>query len=480
VIIAPGPRWAYAATWPTTVAPPEGPIMIEIEIEVMEGAVGLGCLSADMGAFVGKEMMLGAAPGVQTARLAVPEAEAVGHLLLRNVAADGSTSRASLRAIRAARARPAQAVQSRVLDPAVRSFALDQVFDAAAAPRPGRDITILPVEEMGTVLGFPAPYVPGQIVHRYGLEDFKTEIDESDIYRYLYRELRPRRHLEFGTYEGFGVVLCASSCEAEIWTVNLPEGERDSAGAPRYGAQLLPGESSPLPPGVAGDAGERIGWRYRAAGYGSRVHQMLMDSRDFPVDEFPPGFFDTALIDGGHTPEVVASDTDVALRLVRAGGVIIWHDFCPDPVALLPPKPAEASCVPGWTTTTGGAANSRRCTGCGRAGCCLECEPESMQRQQHKLCVCPARHKCRLAEGGSAAPSRHRRERRYQHVLGSVPPEALRDRDRSADPGGRALECRGSGPGHSLSSRLGWSWSPDRSGANGNAIFSDECCPRVR
>ena len=334
VIIAPGPRWAYAATWPTTVAPPEGPIMIEIEIEVMEGAVGLGCLSADMGAFVGKEMMLGAAPGVQTARLAVPEAEAVGHLLLRNVAADGSTSRASLRAIRAARARPAQPVQSRVLDPAVRSFALDQVFDAAAAPRPGRDITILPVEEMGTVLGFPAPYVPGQIVHRYGLEDFKTEIDESDIYRYLYRELRPRRHLEFGTYEGFGVVLCASSCEAEIWTVNLPEGERDSAGAPRYGAQLLPGESSPLPPGVAGDAGERIGWRYRAAGYGSRVHQMLMDSRDFPVDEFPPGFFDTALIDGGHTPEVVASDTDVALRLVRAGGVIIWHDFCPDPVAL--------------------------------------------------------------------------------------------------------------------------------------------------
>jgi FkbM family methyltransferase len=333
-ILAPGPRWAYAATWPTTMAPPEGPIMVEVEIEVMEGAVGLGCLSADMGAFVGKEMMLGAAPGVQTARLAVPEAGAVRHFVLRNAAEDGSASRASLRAIRVARARPAQAVHSRVLDPAVHSFALDQVFDATASPRPGRDISILPVEEMGAALGFPAPYMPDRIVHRYGLEGFKTEIDEAGIYRYLYRQIRPRRHLEFGTYEGFGVVLCASSCEAEIWTVNLPKGERDADGAPRYAAQRLPGETAAPPAGVAGDAGERIGWRYRAAGHGSRVHQMLIDSRDFPVDEFPPGFFDTVLVDGGHTPEVVASDTDTALRLVRAGGVVLWHDFCPDPVAL--------------------------------------------------------------------------------------------------------------------------------------------------
>ena len=183
----------------------------------------------------------------------------------------------------------------------MRSFALDQVFDATAAPRAGRDIAILPVEEMAAELGFPFPDVPDRTVYRYGLEDFKTEIDEAGIYRYLYSQIRPKRHLEFGTYEGFGVVLCASSCEAEIWTVNLPEGERDPHGAPRYPA---PGETINRPAGEAGDAGERIGWRYRAAGYAYRVHQMLIDSRDFPVDEFPPGFFDTVLIDGGHSPEV--------------------------------------------------------------------------------------------------------------------------------------------------------------------------------
>jgi FkbM family methyltransferase len=333
-LVLPGPRWSYAASFPLAEAPPEGPLLVEAEVEVLAGAVGLGGLTADMGAFLGKEVMLSAAPGVQTARLLVPEAGGLGHLVLRNVADDGAEGRASLRALRAATARPATPRLSRVLEHGVRSFALDQVLDPGAPARPGREIAILPLEEMGAALGFAAPYVPEGILHRHGLEDFKTEIDEPGIYRYLYRQLRPRRHLEFGTWEGFGTVLCAQSCDAEIWTVNLPEGERDAAGAPLYAAQRLPGETSAPGADAAGDAGERIGWRYRAAGYGPRVHQLLIDSRDFPVGDFGPGFFDTVLVDGGHTPEVVRADTELALHLVRPGGAIIWHDFCPDPAAL--------------------------------------------------------------------------------------------------------------------------------------------------
>jgi hypothetical protein len=37
------------------------------------------------------------------------------------------------------------------------------------------------------------------------------------------------------------------------------------------------------------------------------------------------------LIDGGHTADVVTSDTNKALPLLRSGGIMIWHDFCPDP-----------------------------------------------------------------------------------------------------------------------------------------------------
>ncbi len=341
------PRWGYAAAWPVTRQPPRGQLVVEADVEVVQGTIGLGCLTADLGAYVGKETALSAAPGLQTLRLFVPEGGDVGHLMLRNVAEDGGPARAALRSLRAAVARPATPVVSAVLRPEVRGFALDEVFDPAAPAIIGREIAILPLQDMGEVLGFAAPYVPERMLHRYGLEDFKTEIDEPGIYRYLYRQLRPRRHLEFGTWEGFGTVLCAESCDAEIWTVNLPDGERDATGAPLYAAQRLPGETAAPATGAAGDAGERIGWRYRQAGHGARVHQLLTDSRDFPVDRFGPGFFDTVLVDGGHTPEVMRVDTENALRLVRPGGAVIWHDFCPDPTALAASE-AGRGVMRGW------------------------------------------------------------------------------------------------------------------------------------
>ena len=79
---------------------------------------------------------------------------------------------------------------------------------------------------------------------------------------------------------------------------------------------------------------KRQGWRYRAAGVAHRVHQLLCDSRDFDTKAFAADFFDTVLIDGGHTPDIVVNDTDKALRVLRPGGLCVWHDFCPDPDAL--------------------------------------------------------------------------------------------------------------------------------------------------
>jgi Methyltransferase domain len=74
-----------------------------------------------------------------------------------------------------------------------------------------------------------------------------------------------------------------------------------------------------------------IDWRYRAAGFAVRVHQILCDSRKFDTTALGKDFFDGVLIDGGHTTEVVTSDTNKALPLLRSGGNMIWHDFCPDP-----------------------------------------------------------------------------------------------------------------------------------------------------
>src|SRR5581483_11246495 len=91
--------------------------------------------------------------------------------------------------------------------------------------------------------------------------DWKMEVDDAPILRYVYRQVRPRRHLEFGTWEGTGACYCLEECDANVWTINLPDGERDPSGVRVY----------------EGDAGASIGHRYRSAGFTDRVCQILCD-----------------------------------------------------------------------------------------------------------------------------------------------------------------------------------------------------------
>lgn len=340
-ILAPGPRWSFAVSWPRREATgTNGALFIEADIEVTSGAIGLGCLAADYRAYVGKEVFVSAAPTRQSVRVFAPESADVAAFMLRNVDEQGAPARAHVGAINVSIATPAAPVLPPLLDHATRWFHLPDGVSVPAGPSrdPASSVTkptirIVPVEELGEALGFHRVFVPEKRVYRYTLAEFKTEIDEAAIFRFIYRNFRAIRHLEFGTWEGWGVVLCAESCAARIWTINLPEGERDAYGRPVYAASLgqAPGLSDATTPG---DAGSHIGWRYKAAGLAGRVQQILCDSRDFASEEFVPGFFDTILIDGGHTNDVVTSDTGKALPLLRSGGLLMWHDFCPDPAVI--------------------------------------------------------------------------------------------------------------------------------------------------
>ena len=167
--------------------------------------------------------------------------------------------------------------------------------------------------------------------------EWQMEVDDAPILRYIYRHMRPARHLEFGTWEGTGACYCLEECDARVWTINLPDGERID-GSPVYYSTpgevpegAVPAETRDNVPIYQTDAGPFIGHRYRQAGYTHRVTQIYCDSREWDISEFSPGFFDSSLIDGGHSEDVVLSDTRKALALVRRGGIILWHVFCPDP-----------------------------------------------------------------------------------------------------------------------------------------------------
>ncbi|MBN1397652.1 MAG: class I SAM-dependent methyltransferase [Bacteroidetes bacterium] len=176
------------------------------------------------------------------------------------------------------------------------------------------------------------------------LSQWKMEIDDAPILRYLFRNFQPKRHLEFGTWEGFGTVLCLEESGATVWTINLLGGEAKADGSWAYGRKFENTES--IPQGAEKlevkidekttdmyyhtDAYGFIGHLYREKNLGNRVCQIFCDSKDWDISNFPAGFFDSIFIDGGHQKDIVISDTKKALKLLRPGGLIIWHDYCPD------------------------------------------------------------------------------------------------------------------------------------------------------
>src|SRR5690349_16518755 len=96
-------------------------------------------------------------------------------------------------------------------------------------------VDTVPVEALHTRLGYKTPIDYPASSRTKSLSDWKMEIDDSPIFRYLYRNHRPRRHLEFGTWQGTGVCYVLDECDATVWTINLPFGEDDKPGGlPAY------------------------------------------------------------------------------------------------------------------------------------------------------------------------------------------------------------------------------------------------------
>lgn len=177
---------------------------------------------------------------------------------------------------------------------------------------------------------------------RHSLVDWNMERDDAPILAQIIHRIHPCRHLEFGTWKGFGACLVMENSPATVWTINLLSGENRPDGSWAYSERLAEGDTKKnnaptisFGQDKAGeqtyyqtDAGAAIGQLYRERGLGHRVNQIYCDSRSWDTAAYPKGFFDTIFIDGGHQTDVVASDTKKAIPLLRQGGVVLWHDYC--------------------------------------------------------------------------------------------------------------------------------------------------------
>ena len=78
---------------------------------------------------------------------------------------------------------------------------------------------------------------------------------------------------------------------------------------------------------------EHTGWQYRKQPeLMSKIEQIFADSMTFDMAKQAPGgeTHDLIFIDACHAYEFVKKDTENALKSVKRGGCIIWHDFYPD------------------------------------------------------------------------------------------------------------------------------------------------------
>jgi predicted O-methyltransferase YrrM len=191
------------------------------------------------------------------------------------------------------------------------------------------------VQSLNDEITYDCPLIPQVDAHELfpGIEEEIIEIGQvlpwegSSISAFevvnlaaIIRHLKPQRAFEIGTSKGVTAYNLA---------LNLPEG-----------GELL---TLDLPPATeanpvistkfdvtASDTkmifADRVNRRFLGTPVESRITQLYGDSAAFDYTPYAKSC-DVVFVDGSHAYEYVKSDTDSALRIVKPGGWIIWHDY---------------------------------------------------------------------------------------------------------------------------------------------------------
>lgn len=128
----------------------------------------------------------------------------------------------------------------------------------------------------------------------------------------LAKQLSPKLVVEFGTFMGGSTLAMASNLpeSSQIVTVDLePDHRRDHEHG--MGVGLLEFE---------------VGSLFRGTRYESIIEQRYANTVEFS-DEDLVAKADLVFVDADHTYEFAKRDTQTALRLLKPGGVILWHDY---------------------------------------------------------------------------------------------------------------------------------------------------------
>jgi hypothetical protein len=165
----------------------------------------------------------------------------------------------------------------------------------------------------------------GEIVNGFSLrlladdlrvEDGGTTCYETVCIAAIIEKVQPRCIFEIGTFKGQRTALFArhAPANAEIFTLDLEPNSIE-------GMSVKPHEGD-LPYIMKDEIGEH----FRGLPESCRVTQLLGDSMTFDFTPFY-GKCELIFVDGGHTYPFVKADSSNAFKMLKPGGVILWHDY---------------------------------------------------------------------------------------------------------------------------------------------------------
>ncbi|OGX24076.1 MAG: hypothetical protein A2787_01525 [Omnitrophica WOR_2 bacterium RIFCSPHIGHO2_01_FULL_48_9] len=131
---------------------------------------------------------------------------------------------------------------------------------------------------------------------------------------------KAKRIFEFGTCTGRTTYLLArnSPADASVTTMTLPPADKD-----KYAAEQ--GDDAVA---MRHALAESVHTKFFYSGtmVEPKIKQLFMDSKHFDETLYVDSC-DLIFVDGSHAYSYVKSDTLKALRMLKPGGVLLWHDY---------------------------------------------------------------------------------------------------------------------------------------------------------
>lgn len=142
---------------------------------------------------------------------------------------------------------------------------------------------------------------------------------------------RPQVIFEFGTFFGYttSILLRNSSPNCKVFSIDLPKTAKSIGSASEKFNWDLIQSNDAYNDAYLTDLALKSGERYLLSSTDEdRLLLIKQDSMQFNPEEF--GLIentDLIFLDGGHTNDIVRSDTNNSLKMLSDDGILVWHDY---------------------------------------------------------------------------------------------------------------------------------------------------------